>query len=73
MIGYWKVWASSYPLVSLEDRLADSDWLGFATITKELGVRVQKALTMRCAIYLPVQSCTRMKHGREPGRDIRCV
>jgi enolase len=41
MIDYWKSWVSGYPLVSLEDPLADSDWAGFATITKELGDQVQ--------------------------------
>ncbi|MHB9842057.1 phosphopyruvate hydratase [Paraburkholderia terrae] len=41
MIGYWKSWVNAYPLVSLEDPLADSDWSGFATITRELGARVQ--------------------------------
>jgi Enolase len=41
MIDYWKSWVSAYPLVSLEDPLADSDWTGFATITKELGDEVQ--------------------------------
>lgn len=41
MIDYWKSWVSAYPLVSLEDPLADSDWSGFATITKELGDKVQ--------------------------------
>jgi enolase len=41
MIDYWKSWVSAFPLVSLEDPLADNDWAGFATITKELGDRVQ--------------------------------
>jgi enolase len=41
MIDYWKSWVDAYPLVSLEDPLADNDWSGFATITKELGDKVQ--------------------------------
>lgn len=41
MIDYWKTWLSAYPLVSLEDPLADSDWAGFKTITSELGKEVQ--------------------------------
>ena len=41
MIGYWKDWLTRYPVVSLEDPLADSDWTGFAKLTAQLGERVQ--------------------------------
>jgi len=41
MTGYWADWVDRYPLVSLEDPLADNDWNGFAALTKELGDRVQ--------------------------------
>jgi enolase len=41
MIDYWSDWVSRYPLVSLEDPLADNDWNGFAALTKALGDRVQ--------------------------------
>jgi len=41
MIAYWTDWVNRYPLVSLEDPLADSDWTGFAALTNELEARVQ--------------------------------
>ncbi|WP_322054949.1 phosphopyruvate hydratase [Paraburkholderia bannensis] len=41
MIAYWADWVNRYPLVSLEDPLADGDWAGFAALTRELGSRVQ--------------------------------
>lgn len=41
MIAYWKAWTNKYPLISLEDPLAESDWPGFATITAELGDALQ--------------------------------
>lgn len=41
MIAYWADWVDRYPLISLEDPLADSDWAGFAALTHELGSRVQ--------------------------------
>jgi enolase len=41
MIDYWKDWLTRYPVVSLEDPLADSDWTGFAKLTAQLGERVQ--------------------------------
>ncbi|MEK6290562.1 MAG: phosphopyruvate hydratase [Paraburkholderia tropica] len=41
MIAYWADWVNRYPLVSLEDPLADSDWAGFTALTRQLGARVQ--------------------------------
>lgn len=41
MIAYWAAWLDRYPLISLEDPLADSDWDGFAALTRDLGRRVQ--------------------------------
>lgn len=41
MIAWWGDWVDRYPLVSLEDPLAEHDWEGFAALTKALGDRVQ--------------------------------
>lgn len=41
MTAYWADWARRYPLLSLEDPLADDDWPGFAQLTAQLGSRVQ--------------------------------
>lgn len=41
MVEYWAAWLARYPLVSLEDPLADSDWAGFAQLTREMGDKVQ--------------------------------
>ena len=41
MIDYWGAWLTRYPIVSLEDPLADTDWAGFAKLTAQLGKRVQ--------------------------------
>lgn len=41
MIGFWASWADQYPIVSLEDGLAETDWKGWASLTKEIGDRVQ--------------------------------
>jgi len=37
MIGFWKDWANLYPIVSIEDGLAEDDWDGWAGLTRELG------------------------------------
>ncbi len=41
MIAYYKELVDSYPLVSIEDPLAEDDWAGWGEITKILGERVQ--------------------------------
>ncbi|MCU1268311.1 MAG: enolase [Acidobacteria bacterium] len=41
MVAYWKSWADQYPIVSIEDGMAENDWQGWKTLTDELGSRVQ--------------------------------
>jgi enolase len=41
MVQYWVNWVRQYPIISIEDGLAESDWNGWATLTEELGDTVQ--------------------------------
>jgi enolase len=41
LIALYREWIDAYPLVSIEDGLAESDWQGWQVLTKELGARVQ--------------------------------
>jgi len=41
MIRFWAKWAHDYPIVSLEDGLAENDWEGWANLTRELGGKIQ--------------------------------
>jgi enolase len=41
MVRYWAKWANDYPIVSLEDGLAEDDWAGWEMLTKELGGKIQ--------------------------------
>jgi enolase len=41
MVRYWAKWVHDYPIVSLEDGLAEDDWDGWELLTKELGDKVQ--------------------------------
>lgn len=41
MIALYADWVSRYPIVSLEDGLAENDWEGWAALTAELGGRIQ--------------------------------
>ncbi|HET9897739.1 MAG TPA: phosphopyruvate hydratase [Streptosporangiaceae bacterium] len=41
MTGIYARWLDSYPIVSIEDPLAEDDWTGWQELTAELGSRVQ--------------------------------
>jgi len=41
MVRLYADWVRQYPIVSIEDGLAEDDWAGWATLTRELGGRVQ--------------------------------
>ncbi|HKG22528.1 MAG TPA: phosphopyruvate hydratase [Blastocatellia bacterium] len=41
MVAMFSGWVGQYPIVSIEDGLAESDWSGWAVLTGELGDRVQ--------------------------------
>ncbi len=41
MVDFWASWASQYPIISLEDGLAEDDWAGWKLLMDRLGDRVQ--------------------------------
>ena len=41
MVAFWADWTSKYPIVSLEDGLAQEDWDGWKALTKQIGDKVQ--------------------------------
>ncbi|MCL1934532.1 MAG: phosphopyruvate hydratase [Candidatus Azobacteroides sp.] len=41
MIKMWKNWIKQYPIVLLEDGLAENDWAGWQILTKELGNKIE--------------------------------
>jgi enolase len=41
MIAMYEGWANKYPMVSIEDGLAEDDWAGWRRLTERLGQRVQ--------------------------------
>ncbi len=41
MIALYRGWIDRYPIVSIEDGLAEDDWTGWAAMTEALGARVQ--------------------------------
>jgi enolase len=41
MIRLYEKWCESYPIVSIEDGLAESDWAGWTAMTEALGAKIQ--------------------------------
>jgi enolase len=41
MVDFWEAWTRQYPIVSIEDGLAEDDWTGWALLTERIGGRVQ--------------------------------
>jgi enolase len=41
MVGFWKNWVDQFPIVSIEDGLAQDDWEGWKMMTAEMGDRIQ--------------------------------
>jgi enolase len=41
MVEYWKNWAEKYPIMSIEDGMAENDWDGWSKLTEVLGGKIQ--------------------------------
>lgn len=41
MVSFWKDWTGKYPIVSIEDGLAEDDWKGWKELTETIGSKVQ--------------------------------
>ena len=41
LIEFWADWVDRYPIVSLEDGMAEDDWAGWTALTARLGSRIQ--------------------------------
>ena len=41
LVDYWKTWVKNYPIISIEDGMAEDDWKGWKLLTEEVGAKVQ--------------------------------
>ena len=41
MVDYWKTWCDKYPIISIEDGMAEDDWDGWKLLTDKIGKTVQ--------------------------------
>ena len=62
LVGVYEDWVSHYPIVSLEDGLAEDDWAGWKVLTERLGEKVQLV-----GDDLFVTNPERLKRGIEEG------
>ena len=52
MVEFWKSWVNQYPIVSIEDGLAEDDWDGWKLLTHELGKSPAAEMDKRTTIQL---------------------
>lgn len=62
MVDYWEALADKYPLISLEDGMAEEDWDGWKLLTDRIGKKVQLV-----GDDLFVTNSARLKEGIEKG------
>jgi enolase len=41
MVDYWENWVNRYPIISIEDGMAEDDWEGWKMLTEKLGKKIQ--------------------------------
>ena len=41
LVAHWAKWAAKYPIISIEDGLAEDDWAGWTKLNKKIGRRIQ--------------------------------
>ncbi|HSQ24099.1 MAG TPA: phosphopyruvate hydratase [Pyrinomonadaceae bacterium] len=41
MIAFWKDWVDKYPIISIEDGMAENDWDGWKALTDTIGTKIQ--------------------------------
>jgi enolase len=62
MVDYWATWASKYPIISIEDGMAEDDWNGWKKLTDKIGKKVQLV-----GDDLFVTNVTRLQQGIDTG------
>ncbi|MDQ2720470.1 MAG: phosphopyruvate hydratase [Bacteroidota bacterium] len=41
MVDFWETWVNQYPIISIEDGMAEDDWGGWKLMTERLGAKIQ--------------------------------
>src|SRR6202790_5183748 len=67
MAAYWTSWTEKYPIVSIEDGLAEDDWAGWKTLTQSIGSKSSKKHIQLVGDDLFVTNTERLARGINQG------
>jgi len=67
MTGYWMIWVEKYPIVSIEDGMAEDDWAGWKSLTQSIGAKTSKKKIQLVGDDLFVTNTTRLSRGINEG------
>jgi enolase len=67
MSAYWTSWAEKYPIVSIEDGMAEDDWSGWKALTQSVGAKSSKKKIQLVGDDLFVTNTTRLSRGIQEG------
>ena len=67
MAAYWTGWTEKYPIVSLEDGMAEDDWAGWKALTQSAGTRASKKRIQLVGDDLFVTNTERLSRGINDG------
>ena len=67
MAAYWTSWVEKYPIVSIEDGMAEDDWAGWKSLTQSIGSKTSKKKIQLVGDDLFVTNTTRLSRGINEG------
>ena len=67
MAAYWTKWAEKYPIVSIEDGMAEDDWAGWKSLTQSIGSKSSKKKIQLVGDDLFVTNTERLARGIQEG------
>ena len=67
MAAYWTSWVEKYPIVSIEDGMAEDDWAGWKTLTNSVGAKTSKKKIQLVGDDLFVTNTERLSRGINEG------
>jgi enolase 1/2/3 len=67
IVAYWTSWTQKYPIVSIEDGMAEDDWAGWKSLTQSIGSKTSKKKIQLVGDDLFVTNTTRLSRGINEG------
>ncbi|HKW56254.1 MAG TPA: phosphopyruvate hydratase [Candidatus Acidoferrum sp.] len=67
MAAYWQTWVEKYPIVSIEDGMAEDDWSGWKALTDAAGAKSSRKKVQLVGDDLFVTNTTRLARGIKDG------